>query len=64
MIDLHLSPDIIRVIKSRIIRWEDNVARMGDRRSEDGALEEKYERERQLRRPGCRWEKCVKPDLE
>jgi len=30
--DLYCSPNIIRVIKSRIIRWVGHVARMGERR--------------------------------
>jgi hypothetical protein len=30
--DLHCSPNIIRVIKSRRIRWAGHVARVGDRR--------------------------------
>ena len=30
--DLYCSPNIIRVIKSRIMRFAGNVARMGDRR--------------------------------
>ena len=29
---LYALPDIIRLIKSRIMRWEGQVARMGDRR--------------------------------
>jgi hypothetical protein len=32
---LHASPNIIRVIKSRRIRWESNVARMGERCIQD-----------------------------
>ena len=31
--DLYFSPNIIRVIKSRRMRWAGHVARMGDRRS-------------------------------
>jgi len=30
--DLYLSPNIIQVIKSRIMRWAGHVACMGDRR--------------------------------
>jgi len=30
--DLYWSPNIVRVIKSRRVRWAGHVARMGDRR--------------------------------
>jgi hypothetical protein len=30
--DLYSSPNIVRMIKSRIIRWAGHVARMGERR--------------------------------
>jgi hypothetical protein len=30
--DLYCSPNIVRVIKSRIMRWAGHVARMGERR--------------------------------
>ena len=38
--DLYCSPNIVRVIKSRI-RWTGHVARMGERRSVYGVLGEK-----------------------
>jgi hypothetical protein len=50
--DLHSSPNIIRVIKSRRMRWAGNVARTGDRR----ALVERPEGKRPLGRPRRRWE--------
>jgi hypothetical protein len=31
--NLYSSPSIIRIIKSRRMRWEDHVARMGDKRN-------------------------------
>jgi len=30
--DLYSSPNIVRLIKSRIIRWDGHVARMGEKR--------------------------------
>ena len=30
--DLYCSPNIVRVVKSRIMRWAGHVARMGERR--------------------------------
>ena len=30
--DLNFTPDIIRIMKSRIMRWAGHVARVGDRR--------------------------------
>jgi hypothetical protein len=49
--DLYFSPNIIRVIKSRIIRWAGNVARMGERKVAYSLLVEKPERNRPLGRP-------------
>ena len=34
--DLYSSPNILRVIKSRIMRWVGNVARMGEREAYTG----------------------------
>jgi hypothetical protein len=34
--DLYFSPNIARVIKSRIMRWVGHVARMGGERREQG----------------------------
>ena len=34
--DLYSSPNIARVVKSRIIRWAGHVARMGERRGIQG----------------------------
>jgi hypothetical protein len=34
--NLYLSPDIIRQIKPRRVRWEEHVARMGEERSVQG----------------------------
>jgi hypothetical protein len=34
--DLYSSPSIIRIIKSRRMRWEGHVARMGEKRNARG----------------------------
>ena len=47
---------IVRVIKSRRIRWVGHVARMGERKGVYGVLVRKPEGERPLGRPRCRWE--------
>jgi hypothetical protein len=42
--ELYFSPTIVRVIKSRKIRWAGHVARMGDRRGVYRVLWEKLRR--------------------
>jgi hypothetical protein len=48
--DLHSSPNIIRVIKSRRLSWGDYVERMGDRRGAYRILVEKPDGKRTLTR--------------
>jgi hypothetical protein len=60
---LYSSPNIIRVIKSKRLRWAGHVARMGERRSAYRALVGKPERRRPLGRPRRRWENNIKMDL-
>jgi hypothetical protein len=57
---LYSSPNIIRVIKSRRLRWAGHVARMGERRGAYRALLGKPEGRRPLGRPRRRWEDNVK----
>jgi hypothetical protein len=57
--DLYSSPDIIRQIKSRRMRWAGHVARMGEGRN---VYRGKPEGKRPLERPGCRWEDGIKMD--
>jgi hypothetical protein len=52
---LYSSPNIIRVIKSRGVRWAGHVARMGERRGAYRALVGKPEGRRPLERPKRRW---------
>jgi hypothetical protein len=58
--DLYVSPDIIRVIKSRRMRWAGHVTRMGLRRGAYRVLVGKREGKRPLGRPRSRWEDILK----
>jgi hypothetical protein len=49
--DLYSSPNIIRVIKSRRMRWAGHVARMGEKRNAYRLLVGKPEGRRSLGRP-------------
>jgi len=62
--DLYFSPNIVRVIKSRRMRWAGNVARMGERRDVYRVLVGKHEGKRPLGRPRRRWEDNIKIDLQ
>jgi len=53
--DLYSSPNIVRVIKSRRVRWAGHVARMGEERGVYRVLVEKPEGKRPLGRPRRRW---------
>jgi hypothetical protein len=63
LLNLYSSPDIIRHIKSRRIRWAGHVARMGGGRNVYRVLVGKSERKRPLGRPRPRWENGIKMDL-
>jgi len=62
--DPHSLPNIVRVIKSRRIRWAGHVARMGPRRSIYRTLVWKPEGKSPLGRPRRRWEYNIKMDLQ
>jgi len=62
--DLYCSPNIVRVIKSRRMRWAGRVARMGERRGVYRVLVGKPEGKRSLGRPRRRWEDNIKIDLQ
>ena len=53
--DLCCSPNIVRVIKSRKMRWAGHVARMGEERVVYRVLVGKPEGRRPLGRPGLDW---------
>jgi len=62
--DLYRSPNIVRVIKSRRMRWAGHVARMWERKGVYGVLVGKPEEKRPLGRPRRRWEDNIKMDLQ
>jgi hypothetical protein len=61
--DLYSSPSIIRIIKSRRMRWAGHVARMGEKRNAYRLLVGKPEGKRPLRRTSRRWVDNITMDL-
>jgi len=61
--DLYSLPNILRVVKSRRMRWAVHVARMGEGRGVYRFLVVKPEEKRRLGRPRRRWEDNIKMDL-
>jgi hypothetical protein len=64
MICTYCSPDIVRVIKSRRMRWVGHVARLGVRRGAYRVLVGKSKGKRELGRPRRRWEDNITVDLQ
>ena len=62
--DLYSLPNIVRVVKSRRMRWAGHVARMGPGRGVNRFLVGKPEGKRPLGRPRRRWEDNIKMDLQ
>jgi len=62
--DPYSSPNIVRVIKSRRMRWARHVARTGERRGVYRVLVGKPEGKRPFGRPRRRWEDNIKMDLQ
>jgi hypothetical protein len=60
---LHSSPNIIRQMKSRRMRWAGHVARVGEERNVYSVLMGKSEGKRPLERPRRRWEDGIRMDL-
>ena len=62
--DLYSSPNIVRVIKSRIMRWAGHVVHMGEERGLYRVLVGKPEGRRSLGRPRRRWMDNIRMDLQ
>ena len=62
--DLYSLPNIVRVVKSRRMRWAGHVARMGEGRGVHRVLVGKSEGKRPLERPRRRWEDNNKMELQ
>ncbi|KAJ4450642.1 hypothetical protein ANN_02071 [Periplaneta americana] len=60
---LYSSPDVIRTIKSRHLRWAGHVAHMGESRNAYRVLVGRPEGKRPLGRLRCSWEDNIKMDL-
>jgi hypothetical protein len=62
--DLYCSPNIVRVIKWRRMRWAGNVARMGEERGCIGTWWGKPEEKKPLGRPRRRWVDNIRMDVQ
>ena len=62
--DLYSSPNIVRVIKWRRMRWAGHVARMGVEREVYRVLVGKPEGRRPLERPRRRWVDNIRMDFQ
>jgi hypothetical protein len=61
---LYSLPNIMRVVKSRRMRWTGHLARMGEGRGMHRFLMGKPEGKRPLERPRHSWEDNIKMDLQ
>jgi hypothetical protein len=63
IVSLYFSPNIIRQIKSRRMRWAGNVAHMGEERNVYRVLMGRPEGKRPLGRPRHKWENGIRMKL-
>jgi len=64
LMDLYSSPNIVRVIKSRRVRWAGHVVRIGEERGVYRVLVGKPEGKRPLRRPKRKWVDNIRKNLQ
>jgi hypothetical protein len=62
--DLYSLPNIVRVVKSRRMRWAGHVARVGEGRGVHRVLVGKPEGKRPMGRPRRIWEDNIKTNLQ
>ena len=62
--DLYSSTNIVRVIKSRRMKWAGHLARMGEERGAYRVLVGKPEGKRPLGRPRRRWVDIIRVELQ
>jgi hypothetical protein len=62
--NLYASPNIIKVIKSRMVGWAGHITGMGEMRNVYNILVGKYEGKKQLRRLRRQWEYNIRMDLK
>jgi hypothetical protein len=62
--DLYSLPNIVRVVKSRRMRWAGHMAHVGEERGVYRVLVGKPEGKRPLGRPRRRWEDNIKMELQ
>jgi hypothetical protein len=61
--DLYSSPSIIRIMKSRRMKWAGHIARMGEKRNAYRLLMRKPEGKRPIGRQRRRWVDTIGMDL-
>jgi transcription termination factor 2 len=62
--NVYSSPNIVRVVESRRMKWAGHVARMGEERGVHRVLVGKPEGKRPLGRPRRRWKDNIKMDFQ
>jgi hypothetical protein len=61
--NLYSSPYIVRMVKSRRMRWVGHVAHIEKMRNADTILDRKSEGKKPLRKSKCGWDNNIKVDI-